>query len=420
MVFGFFAKSTELNSKTSQTKSELPLVWDVFCHVVDNFGDIGVCLRLARQLAARGQQVRLWVDDASALVWMQPLPMPHGLQILHWSLDDTASSSAAQSQTTPKQSQNEPWPQPVADVVLETFACPLPKAYLLALAKATTSRACPPVWINLEYLSAEDYVQRSHGLPSPQMHGPAQGLIKWFFYPGFVAGTGGLLREDGLPALPNWTNQTESRQQQWQQSKRDWLAQWGLDWCGERLISLFCYEPQALPTMLIHLGREAGQPSHFLLTHGRAAHAFTKALQSIPSHIANAIAYTALPPLSQADFDRMLDVCDINFVRGEDSLVRGLWAGKPMVWQLYPQHDCAHHAKLEAFLTRMDADPASRVWHRWWNAVDTEHGDTEANPALKKAPPAFPAQALARLWGQPSLCTQLQAFVHERRKLNTG
>ena len=44
--------------------------WDIFCSVVDNFGDIGVCWRLARRLSAGlGQQVRLWVDDLAADRW---------------------------------------------------------------------------------------------------------------------------------------------------------------------------------------------------------------------------------------------------------------------------------------------------------------------------------------------------------------
>ena len=46
--------------------------WDIFCKVIDNFGDIGISWRLSADLAARGQQVRLWVDDASALAWMAP------------------------------------------------------------------------------------------------------------------------------------------------------------------------------------------------------------------------------------------------------------------------------------------------------------------------------------------------------------
>ena len=37
--------------------------WDVFCRVVDNYGDAAVCWRLARQLAdEHGARVRLWID----------------------------------------------------------------------------------------------------------------------------------------------------------------------------------------------------------------------------------------------------------------------------------------------------------------------------------------------------------------------
>ena len=47
-------------------------LWDIFCTVIDNHGDLGVCWRLTRQLRDAGQRVRLWVDDASALAWMAP------------------------------------------------------------------------------------------------------------------------------------------------------------------------------------------------------------------------------------------------------------------------------------------------------------------------------------------------------------
>ncbi|MBY0444112.1 MAG: elongation factor P maturation arginine rhamnosyltransferase EarP, partial [Burkholderiales bacterium] len=37
--------------------------WDIFCRVIDNYGDIGVCWRLARQLSfEHGFAVRLMVD----------------------------------------------------------------------------------------------------------------------------------------------------------------------------------------------------------------------------------------------------------------------------------------------------------------------------------------------------------------------
>ena len=58
------------------------MLWDVFCRVVDNFGDIGVCWRLAADLAARGQHIRLWVDDPSALTWLAPAGAP-GVELVH-------------------------------------------------------------------------------------------------------------------------------------------------------------------------------------------------------------------------------------------------------------------------------------------------------------------------------------------------
>jgi uncharacterized repeat protein (TIGR03837 family) len=154
--------------------------WDVFCRVIDNHGDLGVCWRLGVELARRGAQVRLWIDDASALGWMAPQGEP-GVQVL-------------------------PWRDPLADdipgdVVVEAFGCNPPAAFLARM--ATT--AVTPVWINLEYLSAEAYVERSHGLCSPQWSGPATGLKKWFFYPGFTPGTG------GQTAPPRSARQTTSR-----------------------------------------------------------------------------------------------------------------------------------------------------------------------------------------------------------------
>ena len=80
------------------------------------------------------------------------------------------------------------------DVVIGAFACAVPEP-ILALMAERAAKDAAPVWINLEYLSAEPYVARSHGLPSPVMSGPGKGLTKHFFYPGFTPETGGLLRE---------------------------------------------------------------------------------------------------------------------------------------------------------------------------------------------------------------------------------
>ncbi|MEJ6002866.1 elongation factor P maturation arginine rhamnosyltransferase EarP [Paucibacter soli] len=353
------------------------LQWDVFCRVVDNYGDIGVCLRLARDLAQRGQLVRLWVDDAAALHWMAADGLPAGLRVRPWA-----------------EAEHEAQP---GDVVVETFGCELPAAFVQRMA----ARPKPPCWINLEYLSAEPYVERSHSLRSPQLAGPGRGLDKWFFYPGFSARTGGLLREPGL------------LQAQAAFDAPAWLAARG--WQprdGERVVSVFCYANNAWPQLLASL---AEAPTLLLLCPGAAR-------QQVPELAARhaQLRCIPLPYLSQADYDRLLWSCELNLVRGEDSLVRALWAGRPLLWHIYPQDDGAHGPKLEAFmdqyLAHADADwagPMRQLW-RAWNAL------TPWTPATGR-------DCLTRLklgrqqalrWREEmskaaDLCSQLMGFVAE-------
>jgi uncharacterized repeat protein (TIGR03837 family) len=165
------------------------------------------------------------------------------------------------------------------------------------------------------------------------------------------------------------------------------------------LISLFCYEPVALPDLMAQL---AGTPHHLVVTPGRPLAAVQ---QSLPS-LASPPSWSALPYTDQDGFDHMLWACDLNFVRGEDSLVRALWAGQPFVWHIYPQDDNAHHAKLEAFLDWLQAPDSLRRFHRVWNSIEVG-----ALPALDAASLASWAQcvkaARERLLQQDDLLTQL-------------
>ena len=300
--------------------------WDIFCRVIDNHGDLGVCWRLAADLAQRGQRVRLCVDDDSALAWMAPAGAP-GVCV-------------------------QPWREPLADevpgdVVIEAFGCDPPAGFVARMAQQSS----PPLWINLEYLSAEAFVARSHRLPSPQMSGPGRGLTKWFFYPGFTPETGGLLREPGL---------IERRLAHQAAAERD---------ADALVITLFCYTNAALPSLLEALAdlpqqSETTQPgglprrARLQVTPGWAAAQVTRwlALADVPAagrrlH-RGSLEIEFLPYLDQAGFDELLWQSDLNLVRGEDSLVRSLWAARPLLWQVYPQDDGAHLLKLDAFLPR--------------------------------------------------------------------
>ena len=304
------------------------LLWDVFCQVVDNHGDLGVCWRLSAQLAERGHRVRLWVDDASALAWMAPGGVSD-VAVRPWSGDP-------------------PTDLPPGDVLVEAFGCHIPDAWVLAVAPR------PGPWINLEYLSAEAYVERMHGLPSPVMHGPLAGRSKRFFYPGFTPATGGLLREPALLA------------QQARFDRHAWLQAQAPGWAGEQVVSLFCYEPANLGVWLDHLRQPDRAPTHLLVAPGRPSAAVRQHLGEGTEH--GPLHLTWRPHCSQTEFDQVLWASDLNMVRGEDSLVRALWAGRPLVWHIYPQDDGAHHAKLQAFLDWLDAPADLRAMHLFWNA----------------------------------------------------
>jgi uncharacterized repeat protein (TIGR03837 family) len=392
--------------------------WDIFCTVIDNFGDIAISWRLAADLARRGQQVWLWVDDASALAWLAPDGCP-GVTVQRWTrpLPPQVLAGPALAEMSP------------GDVWIEAFGCDMPPEFIAAMAPRLADGAMPPVWLNLEYLSAERYVARNHGLPSPTRHAPVAGGVKWFYYPGFTADTGGLLREPDLQArqaafdAPAWRAALAPRLRTLH-GRAGGVAGGGLNGGlgavtdAVRYVSLFCYEPASLPALLVQLDR-AATPTHLLVTAGRATAAVEAALATWPGlrepgRAASALSISFLPTLTQHDYDHLLWACDLNFVRGEDSIVRAIWAGRPFVWHIYPQDDGVHHEKLDAFLDVLQAPASLRELHAAWNAdapaavlPDIAGHAAEWHDAA--------GRCRAALSALPDLTTRLLQFVLEKR-----
>lgn len=326
--------------------------WDLFCTVVDNYGDIGFCWRLARQLSSEYQlSVRLWVDDLNRLACLCPEISVQAerqsigsIEIRHWTPEMQAVD--------------------VADVVIEAFACRLPESYIQAMSQMERS----PVWINLEYLSAEPWVEGCHLLPSSQSR---SSLKKSFFFPGFTDKTGGLLRERGL---------LDERREFNRDAQADFWSKLGLQEIAadeeSLLVSLFCYENTQL-TEIVDYWSAQPRPVRLLATYGFATEQigqwFERNLQPGQMLRRGSLTVHALPFLSQPDYDRLLWACHVNFVRGEDSFVRAQWAQRPFVWQIYTQSESAHFVKLDAFLDRylVQFDGAEQVRQFWraWNGV---------------------------------------------------
>ncbi len=344
--------------------------WDIFCRVVDNFGDAGVCWRLARILAREhGIAVTLWIDAPAALAHVDTGVDPSrdvqgltGVTLRRW---------------------KEPFPGlpagEVPDVVVDGFGCGLPDLVVAALA----ARPQPPAWFILEYLSAESWIDDAHARPSPH---PALGLPRRFWFPGFTAASGGLLREAGLlEARRRFAADAGAVAAVWARlGVRERVP-------GELRVSMFRY-PQA-PLAALEAAWATGPARVTCIAPDPAG--------ASPAQVRGALTVLHVPFLPPDDYDRLLWACDVNFVRGEDSFVRAQWAGKPLVWQIYAQAEAAHQRKLAAFLDRWcaglgpDAAAAARALFAAWNAAPGAPPIGPAWQAYAAARPALAAGATA-------------------------
>ncbi len=338
---------------------------DLFCRVVDNYGDIGVCWRLARQLVAEhGCKVRLIVDDLTAFRFIAPEIDPAltqqnllGVDVIAWSASEALVP---------------------AEVVIEAFACDPPAAYVLAM----TTLAEKPVWINLEYLSAEAWVDGVHGLPSPH---PRLPLIKYFFCPGFTEKSGGLIRENTLAQFA-LIGECED-------------GAGGRDRANDLLAFAYRHAPVRAVAVALH------------------AHVTTAAPldETEPS-------WRSAPPVPQTQFDALLARFDVLIVRGEDSFVRAQYAAKPFLWHIYPTQDNAHFVKLDAWLDRYceglvaDAATAFKQAQHAFNRGDTSldaYTEFAAHlPVLKD----YATEWRNHLFAQTDLTTRLLNFVNSQKK----
>lgn len=385
----------------------------IFCRVIDNYGDLGVCWRLARQLACEhGHRVTLWVDDWATVQRMTAAlpvdaaacaPKPHATSaasaLPHWRVwpsDDAALVRALAM-------------LPDAQRVIEGFACRLPEAALAHFAAQST----PPRWFNLEYLTAEPWASTCHGLPSPH---PRLPLVQRFFFPGFARASGGLLRENGLLQKQRAFAHSPLVQRRFWQSLG--VAQ-PEDFALK--ISLFAYQNVGIQALLAAL---ASHPARVLLavTDSQHVHAVQDwltpqghTLTKGQPLVVGSLTLVRLPFLDHDDFDRLLWACDLNLVRGEDSLVRAIWAGQAWLWHIYPQDDDAHVDKLQALCQQLAGDLGDSPALSLWTQALLAYGTCQAPDwgALLGQLPAL--TLLAQRWGdqlaaQPDLCTQLLAM----------
>lgn len=366
----------------------LPKTIDIFCRVIDNFGDIGVCWRLAQSLPSE-PTIRLWVDDLISFNKIEPALAPNlcrqklnGIEINHWHKQITEWQAA--------------------DLVIEAFACDLPDAYLQAMKGHTQC------WLNLDYLSAEKWVEAFHRQPSIQ----ANGVPKYFFFPGFTEKTGGLLRQHKL--IHN------------EQEKHSFLktllpadAYAFYQHNKPVLINLFCYAHAPIDALLSALPKD--KAVMIVL-----ADTVAPQLETLAKKLNSTVYIQRLNFIVQSDYDCLLQAADINLVRGEDSFVQAHWAEKPMLWHIYPQDEAHHLLKLNAWLETISAPTWLRNLNNLWNQLGHTQSEAKqrkefialfANYAFDTTGSAewlsFQNSLYKQLDKQPSLSQQIVDFYEE-------
>ena len=402
----------------------VPLRCSIFCAIVDNFGDIGVCWRLARQLVAEHDvDVTLWVDDARLVArFLQRAQAElceeriEGVQIGIWSSSWEPSATESDAIIS-------------SNLLIEAFACALPETLLSALGAA----ARVPIWINLEYLSAESWVEDHHLLASlVSLPGRADPAQKTFFFPGFTARTGGLLRESDL--LVRHTLWQREEQIERQRLLTEMVPALNGSLTNDLvLVSLFTYESESLGGCLAAMAQDH-VPTLCLVPEGRSLSSVQRflelpdALRVGEAAVRGALSIAVIPFLSQDDYDRLLSLCDFNFVRGEDSFVRAQWAARPLLWHIYPQQEQAHLQKLDAFLDiqgeesqRENAPQAAssmalrqfvRLWNLGEDCQELWHHVRPQLPELREQAGKW-QQHLAEM---PDLAANLMRFCHTRSR----
>lgn len=292
---------------------------DIFCDIIDNYGDIGFVYRLARGLYKKQDSLKInvFLNNISSFGAINKrIDAAKKIQsvegINYYNLDKL--SRADFRQIIPGQ------------IAIEAFACELPKEYLINYKNNLR------IIINLEYFTCETWTKEYH-MQSSYTH--LEGVKKFFYFPGIHHWSGGLIYTEN-----RFENQSEfisliNRYGKVQVEVTEPKVVFG---------SIFSYEHNFnnfLDT-LNDYGIES-EKKIYLMVFGEKSN--ITSLQNTDN-----IKIIPMDYLNQEDYDKVLSMCDFNLVRGEESFARALLSGKPFLWHAYCQDMGTHMEKVEGFM----------------------------------------------------------------------
>lgn len=280
---------------------------DIFCQVIDNYGDVGVAYRLAREFKRvyPNKKLRFVINQIEELNLIRK---SENIEVILYKDISKIENSA--------------------DLIIESFGCEIPKEYMDKALKKSK------LIINLEYFSAEKWVDDFH-LQESFLGG---NLKKYFFIPGLSEKSGGILLD----------NEFLERKKKVEANKEYYLEKFEIKEKYDLIGSVFSYEKNF--DSLIEELKKLDKKIILLILSEKTQKNFIKYFDNGNNY--DKIKFVKLPFFTYDKYEELLALCDFNLVRGEDSFVRVLLLGKPFLWHIYPQDENTHIKKLESFLEK--------------------------------------------------------------------
>lgn len=280
---------------------------DIFCQVIDNYGDVGVAYRLAREFKRvyPNKKLRFVINQIEELNLIRK---SENIEVILYKDISKIENSA--------------------DLIIESFGCEIPKEYMDKALKNAK------LIINLEYFSAEKWVDDFH-LQESFLGG---NLKKYFFIPGLSEKSGGILLD----------NEFLERKKKVEANKEYYLEKFGIKEKYDLIGSIFSYKKNF--DSLIEELKKLDKKIILLILSEKTQKNFIKYFDNGNNY--DKIKFVKLPFFTYDKYEELLALCDFNLVRGEDSFVRALLLGKPFLWHIYPQDENTHIKKLESFLEK--------------------------------------------------------------------
>lgn len=304
---------------------------DIFCEIIDNYGDIGVVFRTAKELQKifPKSKIRAFLNklDEFKKINSQVLDLPsQNIDGIEYITFDYLRDNANELLT--------------AQVIIEAFGCQIPKEYM-EIAYDNSE-----LLINLEYLSAEDWIEDFHLQSSPLGRGK---LKKVFFMPGFTEKSGGVIADS------NYLERIQRVLENKEFYEKKYLSD--IEDRENKIIgTLFSYEKNFTP--LLEDLKKLDKDVVILAMGEKTQDSLRKILKNFSiEDFRNSLKYGKIEIrflnfLNQEEYEELINIVDFNFVRGEDSFIRAVLTGKPYMWHIYCQEEYAHMDKIEGFLDK--------------------------------------------------------------------